>query len=200
MWLRNGIAGDDTHGHVDDLARFTDPHTVVIAVEEDPREANYAPLQENLALLRTMQDQDGRPLKVATVPMPQPVYFDGQRLPASYANFYIANHLVLVPTFNDANDRIALNQLAATLSATPSHRHRGHRFGTRAGHTALHDAAAARLRALSASRSRRLCPPLDLALPLDLSWPVLARLKAACTKKRARNQRKVGERGNTGSR
>ncbi len=112
LWLRNGIAGDDTHGHVDDLARFTDPHTVVIASESDPADANYEPLKENLALLREMRDQDGNPLRIETLPMPQPVFFDGQRLPASYANFYIANALVLVPTFNDPNDRVALNKLA----------------------------------------------------------------------------------------
>ncbi len=112
LWLRNGIAGDDTHGHVDDLARFTDPRMVVIASEDDPTEANYEPLRENLALLREMKDQDGEPLRVETLPMPEPVYFHNQRLPASYANFYIANGLVLVPTFNDANDRHALNQLA----------------------------------------------------------------------------------------
>lgn len=113
LWLKNGIAGDDTHGHVDDLARFVNPTTIVTAVEEDPRDANYAPLQENLALLKSMSDQDGRPLRVETLPMPAPVFFAGQRLPASYANFYIANKLVLVPTFNDCNDRPALNTLAA---------------------------------------------------------------------------------------
>jgi agmatine deiminase len=112
LWLRNGIAGDDTHGHIDDLARFTDARTVVIAAESDPSDVNYGPLKENLALLREMHDQDGMPLRVETLPMPEPVFFDGQRLPASYANFYIANSLVLVPTFNDANDRIALNTLA----------------------------------------------------------------------------------------
>lgn len=112
LWLHHGIAGDDTHGHVDDLARFTDPHTVVIASEADPTEINYEPLRENLDLLRQMRDQDGQPLRVETLPMPKPVFFDGQRLPASYANFYIANKLVLVPTFNDANDRAALNKLA----------------------------------------------------------------------------------------
>ena len=113
LWLRHGIAGDDTHGHVDDLARFTDARTIVIASEADPAEANYEPLKENLALLRGMRDQDGEPLRVETLPMPEPVFFDGQRLPASYANFYIANTVVLVPTFNDANDVIALNTLAA---------------------------------------------------------------------------------------
>jgi agmatine deiminase len=117
LWLRNGIAGDDTHGHVDDLARFTDAWTVVIAAEQDPSEVNYAPLKENLALLKEMRDQDGAPFRVETLPMPSPVYFDGQRLPASYANFYIANHVVLVPTFNDANDRIALNKLAELFPA-----------------------------------------------------------------------------------
>jgi len=112
LWLGNGIAGDDTHGHVDDLTRFVNETTVVTIVEEDSRDANYAPLQENLTRLRTMKDQDGRPLHVETLPMPKAVYFDGQRLPASYANFYIANGLVIVPTFNDANDRVALNTLA----------------------------------------------------------------------------------------
>jgi agmatine deiminase len=112
LWLGNGIAGDDTHGHVDDLARFVNETTVVIVVEEDRQDPNFAPLQDNLARLRTMKDQDGRALQVETLPMPRPVYFDGQRLPASYANFYIANDLVIMPTFNDANDRAALNTLA----------------------------------------------------------------------------------------
>ncbi len=112
LWLKNGIAGDDTHGHVDDIARFINPTMVVAVVEPDKSESNYEPLQENLALLRGMKDQDGCPLRVETLPMPEPVYFDGQRLPASYANFYIANRLVLVPTFNDPNDRVALNTLA----------------------------------------------------------------------------------------
>ena len=112
LWLKNGIVGDDTHGHVDDLARFVNPTTVVTAVEDDSNDANYAPLQENLARLKSMNDQDGVPLRIETLPMPAPVYFEGQRLPASYANFYIANKLVLVPTFNDRNDRVALNTLA----------------------------------------------------------------------------------------
>jgi agmatine deiminase len=106
IWLRNGIAGDDTHGHIDDLARFVGRDSVVTVSEEDPEDANYAPLRENLALLR----QTG--LKVRTLPMPAPLWFDGVRLPASYANFYIANGTVLVPVFNDANDRVALNVLA----------------------------------------------------------------------------------------
>jgi agmatine deiminase len=112
LWLGSGIAGDDTHGHVDDLARFVNETTVVTIVEEDRKDANYAGLQENLARLRNMKDQDGRPLQVETLPMPTAVFFDGQRLPASYANFYIANGLVIVPTFNDANDRVALSTLA----------------------------------------------------------------------------------------
>ena len=115
LWLKSGIAGDDTHGHIDDLARFVNPCTVAIVVETDSKDANYTPLQENLELLKTMKDQDGTPLRVETLPMPSPVYFDGERLPASYANFYIANKLVLVPTFSDANDREALNTMARLL-------------------------------------------------------------------------------------
>ena len=115
LWLKNGIAGDDTHGHVDDLTRFVNPSTVVTIVETNSKDANYAPLQENFSLLKTMKDQDGVPLRVETLPMPAPVYFDNFRLPASYANFYIANKLVLVPTFNDSNDRAALNTLASLL-------------------------------------------------------------------------------------
>jgi agmatine deiminase len=113
LWLRNGIAGDDTHGHVDDLARFVNPTTIVAVVEDNPADVNYNPLRENLALLRSMKDTDGRPFRIETLPMPAPIFFDGQRLPASYANFYIANKLVIVPTFNDPNDRVALNILAS---------------------------------------------------------------------------------------
>jgi agmatine deiminase len=112
LWLRNGIEGDDTHGHVDDLARFTDARTIAIACERDPQQPNYGPLQENIALAREMRNPDGTPFRIETLPMPRPVSFAGQKLPASYANFYIANKLVLVPTFNDANDRVALNKLA----------------------------------------------------------------------------------------
>ena len=113
LWLRKGIAGDDTHGHVDDLARFVDASTVVTVFEDDPADSNYEPLAENLALLKSMKDQDGNALRVETLPMPEPVWFDGQRLPASYANFYIANKIVLVPTFNDPADRVALEKLAS---------------------------------------------------------------------------------------
>ena len=111
LWLGNGIAGDDTHGHVDDLTRFVDASTVVTIVEDNRDDANYVPLQENLTRLKSMTDQDNNALRVEILPMPAPIYFNGQRLPASYANFYIANKLVLVPTFNDANDRVALNTL-----------------------------------------------------------------------------------------
>ncbi len=106
IWLRNGIAGDDTHGHVDDLARFVARDTVVIASEEDKSDTNYEPLRENGRLLRA------QPLRVVKLPMPRPVVFAGQRLPATYINFYIANRLVLVPTFNDPSDRVALTTLA----------------------------------------------------------------------------------------
>ncbi len=109
LWLRNGIAGDDTHGHIDDLARFVDAATIAVASEPDPSDANYGPLRENRELLRQY------PFRVIELPMPSPVFFDGQRLPASYANFYIANGIVLVPTFNDPNDRIALNTLAEAM-------------------------------------------------------------------------------------
>jgi agmatine deiminase len=112
LWLNRGIAGDDTHGHIDDLARFVAVGTVVAVVESDPGDVNYEPLQENLDRLRGMTDLDGEALEVVELPMPAPLYFEGQRLPASYANFYIANDRVLVPTFNDANDRTALNILA----------------------------------------------------------------------------------------
>lgn len=112
IWLKNGIAGDDTHGHVDDLSRFVNETTVLTIVEENKTDGNYAHLQENLAILKQSKNQGGRQLRVEELPMPAPIYFNGQRLPASYANFYIANKLVLVPVFNDPNDRIALNILA----------------------------------------------------------------------------------------
>jgi agmatine deiminase len=107
IWLGRGIAGDDTHGHIDDLARFTSPDTVVIVTEPDRADANHEALKENVARLRDRKD-----LKVVTLPMPEPVYFAGQRLPASYANFYIANGIVLVPTFADRDDLEALRTLA----------------------------------------------------------------------------------------
>lgn len=112
IWLGRGIAGDDTHGHIDALARFVDPKTVVTAVEPRTDDPNHDPLQENLRRLKAARDQAGEPLRVVPLPMPAPLFFDGQRLPATYANFYIANGLVLVPTFNDPADRLALNTLA----------------------------------------------------------------------------------------
>jgi agmatine deiminase len=112
IWLGRGIAGDDTHGHVDDLARFVAPDTVVTVVENNPRDINHKPLRDNLRRLRAARDQDSKPLNIVELPMPRPVMFEQRRLPASYANFYIANGVVLVPVFNDANDRIALNTLA----------------------------------------------------------------------------------------
>jgi agmatine deiminase len=112
IWLGSGIAGDDTHGHVDDITRFVAPDTVVTAVETNPDDPNYEPLRENIRRLRTATDQDEKPLAIIELPMPAPVIFEGRRLPASYANFYIANGVVLVPVFNDPNDRVALDILA----------------------------------------------------------------------------------------
>jgi agmatine deiminase len=111
LWLAAGISGDDTHGHVDDVARFVSEDTVVVATEADPTDANYDPLQENLARLASTKDLRGRPLTIVPIPMPRPLYFEGDRLPASYLNFYIANQCVLVPTFNDPTDRLALARL-----------------------------------------------------------------------------------------
>ena len=115
LWLERGIAGDDTHGHVDDIARFVAPATVVAAVEDDPADPNYKPLRENLKRLRKASGMRGQPLRVVPLPMPSPVVIRGQRVPASYANFYIFNGIVLVPTFNQPNDLVALNTLAAVM-------------------------------------------------------------------------------------
>ena len=112
IWLNRGIAGDDTHGHVDDIARFVEARTIVAAIEPNRDDENHLPLQENLDRLRSARGADGKPYRIVELPVPSPVVFAGQRLPASYANFYVANGLVLVPTFNDANDRVALNILA----------------------------------------------------------------------------------------
>ncbi len=112
LWLGRGIAGDDTHGHVDDLARFVNRNTVVLCRESNRRDANYRPLAENRERLQGATDADGRKIDVVDLPMPAPLSFDGVRLPASYANFYIANNRILVPTFNDPNDRVALGILA----------------------------------------------------------------------------------------
>ena len=112
IWLERGIVGDDTHGHVDDITRFVGPSTVVTAYEPDRGDPNHEPLDDNFCRLTRCTNQSGKPLRVIRLPMPAPVYFRGQRLPASYANFYTANKLVLVPVFNDPNDRIALNTLS----------------------------------------------------------------------------------------
>jgi agmatine deiminase len=112
IWLGRGIAGDDTHGHVDDITRFVAPATIVTAVEMNTKDANHEPLAENLALLKAARTGDGKQFTIVELPLPRPVVFRNQRLPASYANFYIANGLVLVPTFHDPNDRIALGILA----------------------------------------------------------------------------------------
>ncbi|HSW46172.1 MAG TPA: agmatine deiminase family protein [Phycisphaerae bacterium] len=112
IWLGSGCAGDDTHGHVDDIARFVAPGKLVLAVESDPADENHAPLQDNLRRLRNATDAAGRRIEVIPIPMPGPVFFEDMRLPASYANFYIANRMVVVPTFNDPNDRAVLDTLA----------------------------------------------------------------------------------------
>lgn len=112
LWLNRGIAGDDTHGHIDDITRFVAENVIVSVTEPNRADENHLPLAENLDRLRSARNLKRRPFKVVELPMPAPVVFDSQRLPASYGNFYIANRLVLVPTFNDPNDRIALNTLA----------------------------------------------------------------------------------------
>ncbi|OWK43657.1 Agmatine deiminase [Fimbriiglobus ruber] len=112
LWLDRGVVGDDTHGHVDDLARFVNARTVVAVAEANEADENYQPLRDNLDRLAAMTDLDGRRLDVVTLPMPAPIVFRGTRLPASYANFYIANGVVIVPTFNDPADRVALGTLA----------------------------------------------------------------------------------------
>lgn len=112
IWLGEGCVGDDTHGHIDDIARFVAPGVVVLAHEEDPADENHARSLDNLHRLRNARDARGEKLRVVTLPFPRAVVMDGMRLPASYANFYIGNGVCLVPTFNDRNDRIALNTLA----------------------------------------------------------------------------------------
>jgi agmatine deiminase len=116
VWLGDGIAGDDTDGHIDDLARFVAPDTILTVVEKDPADINYKPLQENLARLKSMRDQDGRPFRIETLPMPPAIIYDGTRLPASYANFYIANGGVVMPTFNCDADRVVASTLERLLA------------------------------------------------------------------------------------
>jgi agmatine deiminase len=119
IWLGEGCVGDDTHGHIDDIARFVDRDTVVLAVERDPQDDNHARSMDNTRRLELASAQGPTPLRIVTLPFPRAVVMNGERLPASYANFYIANGVVIVPTFNDPNDRIALNTLAELM---PSHR------------------------------------------------------------------------------
>ena len=140
LWLSRGIAGDDTNGHVDDIARFVAPGRVVAAVEDDPRDENYAPLEENRDRLARMTDLGGHRLTVVPMPMPRPLFFEGQRLPASYLNFYIGNRRVLVPTFNDPADRVALGRLADLFPDREVRGHSRRRPRPRSGHDALLDA------------------------------------------------------------
>jgi agmatine deiminase len=113
LWLKDGIIGDDTDGHIDDLTRFVNSDTVVTAVEHDKRDENYAPLKENLELLHKLRLENGKQLNIVELPMPKAVIHEDMRLPASYANFYIANHAVVVPTFRDNNDDKALEIISS---------------------------------------------------------------------------------------
>ncbi len=113
LWLHKGCAGDDTHGHVDDIARFVAENKILTCVESNTHDENHLPLAENLDRLRSFRNLANKPFEIVELPMPAPVLFENQRLPASYANFYIANSLVLVPTFNDPNDRAALDIIAS---------------------------------------------------------------------------------------
>jgi agmatine deiminase len=119
LWLGRGIAGDDTHGHVDDLCRFVSATTAVLCRETNSKDANYTALEENRERLQDARLADGSRLEVVALPMPSPLLFEGRRLPASYANFYIANAAVLVPTFNDAKDREALGILGELFDDRP---------------------------------------------------------------------------------
>src|SRR5436853_1575217 len=117
LWLGRGIAGDDTHGHVDDLCRFVGHQTVVLCTESNPHDENYRALEENRERLQGMRLEDGTRLEVVMLPMPAPLYFDGRRAPCSYATFHIANEFVLVPTFNDPNDRTAIGVLSELFTS-----------------------------------------------------------------------------------
>ena len=119
LWLGRGIAGDDTHGHVDDVCRFVGPRTVVLCQEKNWHDVNYRPLAENRERLEGLRLEDGSKVDIVPLPMPTPLFFNGQRLPASYANFYISNAAVLVPTFNDPKDRHALGILAELFRDRP---------------------------------------------------------------------------------
>ena len=142
LWMNRGCAGDDTHGHVDDITRFVAENTIVTATETNTADENHEPLAENLDRLKSAKNLHRKPFKIVELPMPAPVVFDGQRLPASYANFYIANGIVLVPTFNDPNDRKASQ--ASSLMLFPKHTVSGIHCGDfhlGSGRAALHDAA-----------------------------------------------------------
>ena len=117
IWLGEGVAGDDTDGHIDDIARFVDPSTIVCVLEEDSQDENYGPLRENYERLQSATDQDGKRISCVTLPCPSPIYCDGARLPASYANFYIANEVVIVPVFDDPNDAKAIGILRELFSS-----------------------------------------------------------------------------------
>ena len=119
FWLAKGPKGDDTHGHIDDVCRFVNPKTLVLVREKNPRDENYRPLEENWERIRDLRLEDGSRPAVIELPMPSPLYFDGVRLPASYANFYICNAAVMVPTFNDPNDRVALGILGELFRDRP---------------------------------------------------------------------------------
>jgi len=119
LWLRNGPVGDDTHGHIDDICRFVNRRTVVLIKETNKRDINHRPLAENWERIQGFRLEDGSKPEVVPLPMPSPLYFDGYRLPASYANFYIANAAVIVPTFNDPNDRVALGTLGELFPDRP---------------------------------------------------------------------------------
>jgi agmatine deiminase len=119
FWLAKGPVGDDTHGHIDDICRFVNPKTLVLVREKDSRDANYRPLAENWERIRDLRLENGSKPEVVSLPMPAPLYFDGVRLPASYANFYISNAAVIVPTFNDPNDRVALGILGELFKDRP---------------------------------------------------------------------------------
>jgi agmatine deiminase len=119
LWLAKGPKGDDTHGHIDDICRFVNAKTLVLVREKNPRDENYRPLEENWERIQDFRLEDGRKPEVVELPMPAPLYFDGVRLPASYANFYIGNAAVIVPTFNDPNDRVALGILSNLFKDRP---------------------------------------------------------------------------------
>jgi agmatine deiminase len=119
LWLAGGVLGDDTHGHIDDICRFVNANTLVLIRETNSKDINYRPLQENWERIQDFRLEDGSKPEVVALPMPAPLYFDGERLPASYANFYISNAAVIVPTFNDRNDRVALGILGELFKDRP---------------------------------------------------------------------------------